>query len=83
MTKKQLSKRIRVFLKTYTKKVNDEYTSPDAYQLETCADMLDNNIDIQRLPWSEWGSGGYLPYSSKEGSKEHDFLLNEISKIIK
>ena len=30
----------------------------------------------------EWSSGGYKPYSSKEGREEHDYLVKEIYKII-
>jgi hypothetical protein len=33
--------------------------------------------------WSEWDSGCYLPYRSKEGRDEHDSILEEIYKIIK
>lgn len=34
-------------------------------------------------PNSSWESGGYTPYNSKEGRREHDFLINQIRKIIK
>jgi hypothetical protein len=44
MSKKRLAKRIRVFLKTYAKKTEDgEWNSPDAYQLEACANILETD----------------------------------------
>lgn len=85
MNKNQLIKEIREFLKTYAKKSADnpeEYNSPDAYLLEMAANELEINDSISRYPFSEWGSGGYGPYTSKEGQKIHDDLLKEISKFI-
>lgn len=87
----ELSKRIYNFLNRYAevrpdwnKEEDDEdekYTSPDASQMRYCADCL----AVGRKPlqcFSEWGSGGYKPYSSREGRKEHDDLVSEIYKII-
>ena len=83
MEKKELATRIRKFLETYARKDSEgEWTCPDAYQLEMCADLLEQDQTISRIPWSEWGSGGYRPYTSREGQKEHEFLLEEIRKII-
>lgn len=88
---KDLAERIYGFLNKYAS-VNpnwdphDEYdeakyTSPDAHQLEACADLLSQGEKPTRC-WSEWGSGGYHPYSSSEGREEHDQLLKEIHTII-
>lgn len=83
-----LPQRIQSFLEKYAvlnpnKQDEDDnkYTSPDAHQLEACADLL----KIGKIPsqcWSEWGSGGYKPYSSKEGRDEHDSLVKEVCAII-
>jgi hypothetical protein len=86
----KLAKRIYNFLDKYAgispdwKPENgedDKYTSPDAYELKYCAELLEKNIKPTRC-WSEWGSGGYRPYSSKEGREEHNSIVDEISKII-
>ena len=85
MTKKELAEKIYKFLETYAATCpdcSDEYTSPDAYQLENCATLLTSDKKLISMPWSEWGSGGYKPYSSKQGKKEHDNILSEIKKII-
>ncbi len=88
MNYKELSKRILIFLDEYAAKNpnwededDNPYTSPDADQLLYCAKCLENNI-IPLQCFSEWGSGGYKPYTSKEGREEHDYLTNEIYKII-
>ena len=78
MEKKELSQRIRKFLKEYAVVIDGEYTSPDAYQLEAAAVILESGKPLTTFPWSEWGSGGYKPYSSKKGSKEHDEILELI-----
>jgi hypothetical protein len=82
MSKKKLAKHIRVFLKSYARKTEEgEWTSPDAYQLEGCADILDTGGLPDNIPFSEWGSGGYHPYTSKVGQKEHDQILMEITNL--
>lgn len=86
---KELAKRILKFLETYARIIPDsndlddecKYTSPDAQQLKTCAELLLLGEKPNRC-WSEWGSGGYSPYSSAEGRNEHDYLVSEIYKII-
>ena len=60
---------------------DDKFTSPDASQMKYCADMISKDSKPQQC-WSEWSSGGYKPYSSKEGREEHDYLVKEIYKII-
>jgi len=82
----KLASDIRVFLERYAKRCPNEpseYTSPDAYCLETAATELENFDNISTMPNSEWGSGGYGPYSSKEGRKEHNRLLEECRSFVK
>lgn len=89
---KTLSNRIKVFLDTYANirpdydedydDEDEKYTSPDASMLKHCADVL----SLGQIPtecWSEWSSGGYRPYTSKEGKLEHDSIVSEIYKLIK
>lgn len=87
MKKQELAKRIYDFLDKYAVVVPDyqegddvKYSSPDAYQLLACAYYLRVGKKLPQFPFSDWGSGGYKPYSSEEGRKEHDFLLQEIKK---
>jgi len=84
MEKKELAARIRKFLETYARKDSEgEWTSPDACQMETCAILFEQNRVVERVPWSEWDSGGYHPYMSQEGRREHEFLLEEIKRHVK
>jgi len=46
-----------------------KFTSPDASMMKYCADMISKGLKPERC-WSEWSSGGYKPYSSKEGREE-------------
>jgi hypothetical protein len=80
----KLSIKIRRFLKKYAGTTADgDYTSPDAYQLESAAEELESTGTVSKLPWSEWGSGGYKPYSSKDGKKIHDEIIDALSKEMK
>jgi hypothetical protein len=81
-----LADRIDKFLETYGKKdaiYEEEWSSPDACELEYVSDCMKMNGQITRLPWSEWGSGGYGPYTSKEGRTEHDAIIKLISVLVK
>jgi hypothetical protein len=88
---KELAERIYKFLNKYAgirpdwdpefDDEDDKYTSPDASQMKYCADMLSRELKPLQC-WSEWSSGGYKPYSSKEGRAEHNYLVKEIYKII-
>ena len=49
--------------------------------MKYCADMIGKGLKPKQR-WIEWSSGGYKPYSSKEGKEEHDYLVKEIYKII-
>lgn len=80
--KNKTAQKIRSFLKLYAAKNDDmEYTSPDAYQLEAAAELLEAGKKLQNMPWSEWGNGGYKPYTSKKGRLMHEQILKEL-KII-
>lgn len=89
---KELAERIYKFLETYAgvkpdwdseyDDEDDKFTSPDASQLKYCADMISKNLKPKQC-WSKWSSGGYIPYFSKEGEEEHDYLVKEIYKILK
>ncbi len=85
-----LAKRILKFIDTYAgvrpdwceiEGIDEKYTSPDAYEMLNCANILMNNQKPNRC-WSEWGSGGYSPYTSKKGKEEHDVLVKEIYLLI-
>lgn len=85
----ELSERILNFVDKYAKispnwnndEDDEKYTAPDVYQLLDCVNSIQNNTPIFRC-WSDWGCGGYSPYTSKEGKEEHDFIIKEINKII-
>jgi hypothetical protein len=82
----KLADDIRLFLATYAKRCPDEpteYSSPDAYELETAATELENFDSISSMPFSEWGSGGYGPYASKVGRLEHERLIAECKECRK
>ena len=83
---KDLSKRIIAFLEKYAAKSpneEDEYTGPDPYELEYVAELLSQERNPTRYPFSEWGSGCYEPYTSKEGQQEHQEILNQVKSFIK
>lgn len=88
---KELAERIYKFLDKYAcirplwdpknDDIDDKFTSPDASQMKYCADLLSKGLKPFRC-FSEWGGGGYKPYSSIEGRVEHDYLVKEVYKII-
>lgn len=88
MNYSELSERIYKFLEKYAcvrpeyDSEDEKYNSPDASMMKYCADCLKKGHVPTRI-FSDWGQGGYKPYSSKEGRKEHDSLVHEINKIIK
>ena len=82
---KALADRIDKFLTEYGKRSAndpDEWSSPDAAELETVAKFLRVGKHVPRIPWSEWGSGGYGPYTSTKGRTEHDDILQLIKQFI-
>jgi hypothetical protein len=83
---KDLSKKIIAFLEKYAAKSpneEDEYIGPDPYELEYVAELLSKEITPTRFPFSDWGSGCYEPYTSKEGQQEHREILDQIKKLLK
>ena len=87
---KELSERIIKFVDKYAglnpnyeedDKNSPRYTSPDTYELLTAADLLSQGIKPKKC-FSDWGSGGYKPYLSKEGREEHDAIIKDIYRII-
>jgi len=96
MEPKQLAKRIRDFLETYAAKVpnyvkqpssefnsdnDDLFTSPDAYQLLMTAECLERGQLQMTRCWSEWGSGGYKPYTSETGKKNMIFYFKKLNNF--
>ena len=78
-----LGERIVTFLAEHGKRSTDgEWNSPDAYEMENAACLLMNRMLPDRVPFSEWGSGGYQPYASKECRIRHDSLKGEIENLI-
>lgn len=85
MSRTELAEKIEKFLETYGKRAADEpeeWSSPDAAELEACAMLLRAGKKIPRHPWSEWGSGGYGPYTSKEGRAEHDEIHRLVEEYV-
>lgn len=82
-----LANRIDAFLAKYaaispnSEDGEKEYTGPDPYQLQVSSELLKKDQKPYRC-WSEWGSGCYKPYSSKEGREEHDSIVSEVCDII-
>lgn len=56
----------------------ERYSSPDGCELHMVAERLRAGMVIDRDPWSEWGSGGYSPYSDAAAREWHDDLLSRI-----
>lgn len=88
----KLSHRIREFIDKYAalspnydpednEDEDGKYTGPDVYALLNVANQLDRNIKPTRC-WSDWSSGCYKPYSSKEGQQEHGEIMKEVNFII-
>ncbi|MFL9456043.1 MULTISPECIES: hypothetical protein [Nostocales] len=82
---KELSKEILDFLEKYAVRNSQEaddytspYSSPDADELFAAAKLLE--LEQTPIPvYSSWESGGYKPYSSKEGREWHDSLVKKIN----
>jgi hypothetical protein len=56
----------------------DRYSSPDASELHVVAAGLRAGVEIDRVPWSEWGSGGYSPYNDQDARRLHDEIVGKI-----
>lgn len=62
---------------------DEKFASPDASILYAAATILsDGNLLPQDFSLaSSWESGGYTPYSSKEGKIEHDLIISKLSQL--
>lgn len=60
-----------------------EWSSPDACQMENAAALLMNDMVPDSVPFSDWGGGGYKPYNDKRARAWHDRLLERISAVVK
>ena len=86
----QLAKRIDKFIDSFAgirpdfdpeyDEEHEKYTSPDASEMLKCSNMLKNNIKPDYC-FSQWSSGGYVPYTSIEGEKEHNDIIKAIKVI--
>lgn len=61
---------------------DDRYSSPDASEMHFVAVRLRNGVEIDRLPWSDWGSGGYHPYNDRDARRLHDELVQKIGGYV-
>ena len=61
---------------------DEKYTCPDVYTLIMCAKQLEQGVKPYMCN-SDWGCGGYKPYTSKEGKEEHDAIVSEVYKLIR
>lgn len=59
---------------------DEKYTSPDASEMLKCSMMLKNNMKPDYC-FSQWSSGGYVPYTSVVGELEHDAIKTEIKNL--
>jgi len=85
MEREILAKRISAFLEKYGKRdrsAPEFWNSPDGAEMEMAAGILARAKNPSRVPWSDWGSGGYGPYTSVEGRTEHAELLRLIKEVI-
>ena len=85
LTNKELSNKIKAFLTVYGKRAamydqcdEPEWNSPDAAELEMDAKLIELGLPVPRYPWSDWGSGGYSPYTSITGRVDHDNIVKLI-----
>jgi hypothetical protein len=84
----ELVDKIDGFLKEFAGRMPEEsdgkeyYTSPDAYELEHASAVLRAGGSLDRMPWSEWGSGGYKPYSSAEGRMMHEEIMGSLRSLV-
>lgn len=78
MNEEILAQDIQVFLQQHGKKVpgTNDWTSPDAVELEYYASCLSNGVKPQHPPHSEWGSGGYGRYTDEQARLKHERLLS-------
>jgi len=78
----ELAARIDAFLLAHGRRTSHNVTiwkTLDAAELEGASSRLKLGREIRRVPWSEWESGGYMPYTSKDARAEHDEIIRLIA----
>ena len=58
----------------------DTYTGPDVGELLDAAMQLKRGVKPTRIH-SDWGSGCYKPYTSKDGKMQHNSILKRIRNL--
>lgn len=61
---------------------SERYSSPDAGELHVVAERLRAGLEIDRVPWSSWGSGGYSPYNDQGARCLHDEIVDKIKGYV-
>jgi len=63
----------------------DKFTSPDASELALVSKLIKEQLVVPKdlTVHSNWGSGGYSPYTSDEGQKKHNEILKEVGIFLK
>lgn len=59
---------------------DEKYTSPDASMLQFAVALLLIGKKPMRIH-SEWGGGGYSPYTDKDGEKWHNEILQKLRNL--
>lgn len=62
---------------------SERYSSPDASELHVIAARLSAGVEIDRGPWSSWGSGGYHPYNDQDARRLHDEIVEKIREHVR
>lgn len=64
---------------------DEKFASPDASVLFAAATILKSGKALPKdfSLHSSWESGGYSPYTSEKGKKQHDEIIIKLSKLIK
>lgn len=61
----------------------DRYSSPDAAELHGVAELIRSVEGVpSRVPWSDWGSGGFSPYGDTDARAWHDAILVKIGEFM-
>lgn len=79
---KILSQDIATFLKAHAGKNEDEeYTSPDAYELVAVQHQIEEGSRV-KYPNSSWESGGFRPYSDKAAKAKFTDIMERIKLAV-
>ena len=86
MSAKALADEIDSFLLKHGKRMPDdenEWTSPDAAQLELFSKQIRAGVPVDRVPWSEWSGGGYKPWMDQKARDWHDAIIEKCEAYFK